>query len=282
MQITGFRLDRSVVTSPIDGIVLDRRVDVGQTIAATLQSPTLFVLAEDLGRMELLADVSEADIGYLCPGQPATFTVDAYRERQFRGTVRQIRNQPRTVRDVVTYTVVVDVRNEDRLLRPGMTADINIRVVQRQDVAKIVNAALRFRPPLPADETRSLLEALTWPPAPPPLVVSADIQTTRAAAESKARIGRSTASVPADFAVNPPPIDPVKATLWQYVGEKWQPRGVWTWFTDNRETAVYTGDGEAGKFVVEARKQLSSRSRLQEVIMFSRPENRVSMLMRKK
>ncbi|MBI4578226.1 MAG: efflux RND transporter periplasmic adaptor subunit [Planctomycetes bacterium] len=275
VRLTAYRLDRSVITSPIDGVVLDRRVDAGQTIAATLQSPALFVLAEDLSRMQLLADVSEADIGYLCPGQSVTFTVDAYRDRRFEGTVMQIRNQPRTVRDVVTYTVVVDVRNEDRLLRPGMTADVSVRIIRREDVLKIANTALRFRPPLSPDDTRALLAQVDWPPAPPPLKVAADLQATQAAGTAQ--------TAPGDFVANPPPIDPVQATLWEYVDRRFKPRGVWTLFTDNRETAVYTGaDAVGGEFVTEARKPEPGRSRLHDAIVLSRPENRVGILTRKK
>ena len=97
VDLTKYGLGKTEIVSPIDGIVLDRRVDVGQTIAAALMTPELFVLAEDLSRMDLLADVSEADVGYICPGQRTTFTVNAYRDREFSGTVRQIRNQPHTI-----------------------------------------------------------------------------------------------------------------------------------------------------------------------------------------
>lgn len=266
VNLTQYRLERTVVTSPIDGIVLDRRVDAGQTIAATLQAPVLFVLAEELGRMELLADVSEADVGFLCPGQKASFTVNAYRDRSFPGVVRQIRNQPKAINNVVTYTVVIDVENQEHLLRPGMPADVTIRVVHRDEVSKVSNAALRFRPPLPPDETRRLLESVTWPDPPPPVTVS----------ESPA-----TAAHPEEISFVPPPIEPAKATLWQYVDEAWKPLPVWTLFTDNRETAVVTAADESDlAFAVEIHKKEGSRSMLQEAIMLARPENRGAVLTR--
>lgn len=268
VKLAEYRLDRSVITSPIDGVVLDRQVDVGQTIAATLQSPVMFILAEDLTRMELLADVSEADIGYLTPGQSARFTVNAYRDRTFPGTVMQIRNQPRTIRDVVTYTVVIDVGNRDRLLRPGMPADVNIQVLHRDRIDKVPNAALRFRPPLPPDETRRLLETMKWADPPEPMRVSAELPTTR----------------PDELTVLPPPIEPAQATLWRFVGGVWQPVGVWTLFTDNRETAVVLPSDladDAG-FAVEVQQVTSSASRLQEAIMMARPENRMRVLERSK
>ncbi len=168
VSLTAYTLKRAVITSPIDGTVLDRRVDVGQTVAATLQTPVMFVLAEDLAQMDLLADVSEADIGYVSPGQPVTFTVNTFRGRTFRGEVGQIRNEPHTVGDVVNYTVVISVRNDHYLFRPGMPADVTIQIVQQDDTVKIANGALRFRPPLTPDEVRRQIAELTWPAAPAP------------------------------------------------------------------------------------------------------------------
>ncbi len=261
VQLARYRLDRTVITSPIDGIVLDRRVDVGQTLAATLQTPVLFVLAEDLAKMELLTDVSEADVGYICPGQEATFTVNAYRGRTFRGRVRQVRNQPNSSGSVVTYTVVVSLANPDHLLRPGMPADVSIEIVRRDAVTRIANSALRFRPPLPPDEVRKLLEGLTWPPPPPAIEVTAS---------------RPAATGPAELSIRPPPIEPAKATLWRYAAEAWTPVPIWTVFTDNRETAVAAGPGvdEETAFVTEARRKDASGSTFQKAIMLSRPENR--------
>jgi HlyD family secretion protein len=134
------------VLSPIDGIVISRNVDVGQTVAASLQAPILFVIAEDLRKMQVDASVSEADVGRLRPGMGASFTVDAFPGRRFKGTVRQIRNASQTVQNVVTYTAVIDVANPELELRPGMTASVTFVQAERDDVLRVPNAALRFRP----------------------------------------------------------------------------------------------------------------------------------------
>jgi HlyD family secretion protein len=135
------------IVSPIDGTVISRNVDVGQTVAASLQAPTLFVLAEDLKKMQVDTSVAEADIGKLKDGMDATFTVDAYPGKRFRGRVREIRNSPQTVQNVVTYDAVVDVANPDLELRPGMTANVTFVWAERQEVVRVPNAGLRFRPP---------------------------------------------------------------------------------------------------------------------------------------
>ena len=134
------------IISPIDGTVISRSVDVGQTVAASLQAPTLFVIAEDLAKMQVDTSVAEADIGKLRDGMEASFTVDAFPGRRFRGTVRQIRNAPQTVQNVVTYDAVVDVANKDLELRPGMTANVSFVFADRSDVLRVPNAGLRFRP----------------------------------------------------------------------------------------------------------------------------------------
>ncbi len=140
-------LHYATVTSPIDGVVVSRDVDVGQTVAASLQAPTLFTIAQDLTQMQLEAAVDEADIGQIKEGQKATFTVDAYPFRTFGGTVHQIRLAPEVVQNVVTYTVVILVENPDKILLPGMTANVSILVDEARDVLKIPAAALRFQPP---------------------------------------------------------------------------------------------------------------------------------------
>ena len=133
--------------SPINGIVISRNVDVGQTVAASLQAPTLFTIAEDLGKMQVHAAVSEADVGRLEPGMTATFVVDAYPDRKFKGVIRQIRDAPQTLQNVVTYDAVVDVDNGDCPLKPGMTANVTFVYAERKGVLRIPSAALRFRPP---------------------------------------------------------------------------------------------------------------------------------------
>jgi HlyD family secretion protein len=143
-------LSRCTIYSPVDGTVISRNVDVGQTVAASLSAPTLFVIANDLAQMQIDANVSEADIGNIEEGQPVTFTVDAFPDRKFTGRVMQIRNSPTTVQNVVTYDTVIGVGNPDLKLRPGMTANASIITAQRSGVLKIPNAALRFRPQEPS------------------------------------------------------------------------------------------------------------------------------------
>lgn len=135
------------IVSPVDGVVVSRNVDVGQTVAASFQTPTLFVIAEDLTKMQVNANVSEADIGTVRAGQTASFSVDAYPERSFQGVVSQVRNSPLNVQNVVTYDVVIDADNADSALRPGMTANVDIVTGRRENVLRVPTAALRFRPP---------------------------------------------------------------------------------------------------------------------------------------
>lgn len=140
-------LDRCTIEAPVDGVVISRNVDVGQTVAASLQAPTLFVIANDLTRMQIDANVAEADVGGVEVGQDVDFTVDAFPYRTFRGKVMQVRNAPITVQNVVTYDTVIEVNNPDLKLKPGMTANVSIIIARRENALKIPNAALRFRPP---------------------------------------------------------------------------------------------------------------------------------------
>ena len=140
-------LARTVIAAPSDGVVIGRDVDRGQTVAASLEAPTLFTIAQDLRQMEVHAKVDEADIGQIRVGQRASFTVDAHPGRTFSGTVQQIRKAPEVVENVVTYTVVLSAQNADLALLPGMTAMIQVVVEEVEDVLKVPNAAVRFRPP---------------------------------------------------------------------------------------------------------------------------------------
>ncbi len=139
-------LDYTTIVSPIDGTVISRNVDVGQTVAASFQAPTLFVIAQDLRRMQVDTNVGEADVGRLTPGMKAAFTVDAYPNKQFTGKLRQIRNAAQTLQNVVTYDAVIDVENPDLLLRPGMTANVVFVAAQKDNVVRLRNGALRFQP----------------------------------------------------------------------------------------------------------------------------------------
>jgi HlyD family secretion protein len=143
-------LDHCTITSPIDGIVISRNVDVGQTVAASLQAPVIFTIANDLAKMQIDANVAEADVGGVAIDQDVEFTVDAFPSQTFHGKVVQVRNAPITVQNVVTYDTVIGVSNLDLKLKPGMTANVSIVSAHRDDVLKIPNGALRFRM---ADET---------------------------------------------------------------------------------------------------------------------------------
>lgn len=142
-------LANSVIRSPIAGTVIQRSIDAGQTVAASLNTPTLFVIAKDLSRMQIEAAVDETDIGQIRQGQQVRFSVQSYPEQTFTGSVRQIRLQPTTVQNVVTYTVIVAADNVQGLLLPGMTATVDFVVAQAEDVLLVPSAALRFRPAVP-------------------------------------------------------------------------------------------------------------------------------------
>jgi len=143
-------LAHCTIYAPVDGIVISRNVDVGQTVAASMNAPVLFQIANNLSNMQIDANVSEADVGAVEEGEQASFTVDAYPNRTFTGRVVQIRNSPITVQNVVTYDAVIGVTNADLKLKPGMTATVSITTAQRTNALKIPNAALRFRPPEPS------------------------------------------------------------------------------------------------------------------------------------
>lgn len=138
-------LGYATITSPVDGTVISRQVDVGQTVAASFQTPDLFEIAEDLSKMQIETAVSEADIGMITEGLPVTFTVDAYPTQTFEGTVRQVRLSPTITSNVVVYTVVIDVDNSDLRLKPGMTAFVTILISEKTDVWKVQNSALILR-----------------------------------------------------------------------------------------------------------------------------------------
>jgi HlyD family secretion protein len=136
----------SVIRSPVSGVVVDRSVDVGQTVAASLQTPTLFKIAQDLSKMQIDANFAEADIGSIRVGQAVKFTVDAFPNRNFQGVVRLVRLNPTNQQNVITYDVIINVSNPEQILMPGMTAYVSLAVAERKDVLVVPNAALRFKP----------------------------------------------------------------------------------------------------------------------------------------
>jgi len=166
-----FNLENTTIRAPIDGVVISRSVDVGQTVAASLQAPTLFTIAQDLTRMQIETSVDESFIGQVREGNPVSFTVFAYPERTFTGTLAQVRLEPVVEAGVVKYNCIVHVENDDLALKPGMTATVSIDVERRSDVLKVPNAALRFVPDLPETELERVRkqlqhgEAILWTPA---------------------------------------------------------------------------------------------------------------------
>jgi HlyD family secretion protein len=153
-------LDYTTIHAPIDGVVISRDVDVGQTVAASLQAPTLFTIANDLTRMQVEADVDEAFIGQVQEGQPVSFTVFAYPRREFSGSVAQVRLQPKVEAGVVKYNCIIHVNNADLALKPGMTATVSIEVAHRDNVLTVPNAALRYVPSWPQEELEQVRAGL--------------------------------------------------------------------------------------------------------------------------
>lgn len=147
LNLARVNLSYTNIISPIDGVVISRNVDVGQTVAASLQAPVLFTIAEDLRKMQVDTSISEGDVGRLQPGQRATFTVDAFAGQTFFGKIDSVRNAPTTVQNVVTYDAIIKVDNDDLKLRPGMTANVTVIYAQKDDVLAVPNTVLRFRPP---------------------------------------------------------------------------------------------------------------------------------------
>jgi HlyD family secretion protein len=217
------------IMSPIDGTVISRNVDVGQTVAASLQAPTLFVLAEDLKKMQVDTSVAEADIGKLKAGMDASFTVDAYPGKRFNGKVREIRNSPQTVQNVVTYDAVVDVANPDLELRPGMTANVSFVWAERQDVIRVPNAGLRFRPP-------------------------ADLVASRKAAGGAggagAQVGRGQGGAQGAGAARRPDPEPDRRTVWVLRPEGPAPVRIRVGVSDGSTTELLEGELHEGDRVV--------------------------------
>src|SRR5215207_3703841 len=146
LQLAEINLQHTTITSPIDGVVVSRDVNVGQTVAASLSAPTLFTIAQDLTQMQVIANIDQADIGLVEQAKSVAFTVDAFPGEEFKGAIQQMRLNPQNVQNVVTYNVVIDVANPEQKLKPGMTANLEITIDERNNVLKVPNAALRFTP----------------------------------------------------------------------------------------------------------------------------------------
>src|SRR5919107_4455608 len=146
LQLSEINLQHTTITSPIDGVVVSRDVNVGQTVAASLSAPTLFTIAQDLTQMQVIANIDQADIGLVEQAKSVSFTVDAFPSEEFKGSIQQMRLNPQNVQNVVTYNVVIDVSNPEQKLKPGMTANLTVTIDERNDVLKVPNSALRFAP----------------------------------------------------------------------------------------------------------------------------------------
>jgi HlyD family secretion protein len=212
-------LTKTVIRSPIDGIVISRAVDVGQTVAASLQAPTLFTLAADLGQMQLSASIDESDVGSIREGQPVTFRVDAYPNDHFAGVVRQVRLNPTVEQNVVTYAAIVTARNPQLKLKPGMTASLSVEIARRDGVLRVPSSALRFKP------NAALLDALG----------QADQPSATAGPRPVAMTSSSTANH--------------TGTIWTYDGGRLTPVQVEVGLTDTQYTEIQSGDLREGESI---------------------------------
>jgi HlyD family secretion protein len=217
-QTTRVNLNRTVIRSPVDGVILTRSIEPGQTVAASLQAPTLYTIAADLRNMRLKASNDESDLGSIKTGQLVTFRVDAYPNDTFRGRVEQIRLTPVIESNVVTYAAMISAPNPELKLKPGMTATLNVETARKDDVLRVPSAALRFRP------TAAMLAALGGP--------EADSGAQGAKAKPTATAGRSTT--------------PAQATLWVYDGDSLSPVKVTAGISDATFTEIVAGDIQEG------------------------------------
>jgi HlyD family secretion protein len=227
-------LSYSVIRSPVSGVVVDREVDVGQTVAASLQTPTLFKIAQDLSKMQIDSNFAEADIGGIRVGQTVRFTVDAFADRRFRGEVKQIRLNPTTVSNVVTYDVVVNVNNPEKILLPGMTAYVNITVAERKDVLLVSNAALRYKP--------------------------ADSEIQKLPANPGSDAQKNAGSRPGGSQGGKPKRDAFSGKVYVMENGKLKPVSVTLGITDNRNTEIVGGELKAGDQVVIGEEQATDKS----------------------
>ena len=228
-------LSYSVIRSPVSGVVVDREVDVGQTVAASLQTPTLFKIAQDLSKMQIDTNFAEADIGGIQVGQTAHFTVDAFADRHFKGEVKQVRLNPTTVSNVVTYDVVVNVDNPEQMLLPGMTAYVNIAVAERKDVLLVPNAALRYKP------SNIELQKLAASPSP----------SVNPGSDARKNTGNRSSGSPG----GKPKRDTFSGKVYVLKNGKLKPLNVTLGITDNRNTEVAVGDLKEGDQVVIGEEQ---------------------------
>ena len=290
VRVAEVNLRYTVIVSPVDGVVISRSVDVGQTVSASLQAPTIYTIANDLTRMQVVANVDEADIGLISPEARTTFTVDAFPGEMFSGSLNQIRLNPLTQQNVVTYSVIVDVSNPELKLRPGMTANTTFTIAERTDALRLPNAALRFWPEgIPREKEREIIaQAMRGGSGAPPSEEAAPAETaaparsgglqaappersawrqgsdrgerTRNAAEG---LDKETGSAPASQlpavgeVIRFPVIrraGPKARVIWVLgTGGKPEPRVVKVGITDGSASEIVEGDLKAGETVIIGR-----------------------------
>lgn len=248
-------LQYTKIRSPIDGVVADRQYDVGQTVAASFQAPTLFTIAQDLTKMQIQADVDQADIGRIAIGQHASFTVDAYPEERFDGEIRQIRLNATVNQNVVTYPVIIEVNNPGEKLRPNMTANVTIDVAKVEDVLRIPNAAMRFKPEATGGEggegaggapsnARGSAASGDRPPAPP----SADRQAAVAGGQGATGVERAGEMLAQSRRGGPGKRN--MQTVYVMNGTELKPVEIRTGISDGRFTQVVEGELKEGDLIV--------------------------------
>lgn len=245
-EATQAQLDKCIIQSPIDGIVLQRYLDVGTTVNAAFQTPPLFLLAPSLDRMKVNAKVSESDIVHIDVGQKARFTVEGRQRVRFAGRILHKRNQPEIVQGVTTYTVILEVDNDERqTLLPGMSVNVEIECVNRPNALCIANKALRFKPPASIEQRQALVDALVWPEEP------------------KAEDGS-------------PALYCKRTHLWQYneTDGNWRAVPIWIGVTDNVNTEILLGAKPGDEFVREFADSSSGGFSLKEAIKLASPDNR--------
>ncbi|HEV7919181.1 MAG TPA: efflux RND transporter periplasmic adaptor subunit, partial [Thermoanaerobaculia bacterium] len=238
------------IVSPIDGVVVDRQYDVGQTVAASFQAPTLFSIAQDLTKMQVQADVDQSDIGRVQVGQPARFTVDAYPDEEFRGRIAQIRLNAQVNQNVVSYPVIIEVSNPGERLRPKMTANVTIDVANVGNVLRIPNAALRFKPADPKDvvggEKASATSTASSDNAP-----QGEERAARQMGQRRRGLGGAAGAMEAGGVGGPAPSKPKRPQTIYTMGEdkKLHPVQVRTGISDGRYTQVVDGDIKPGDLI---------------------------------
>jgi HlyD family secretion protein len=242
LRVAQTNLDYTIIRAPINGTVVNRSIDIGQTVAASLQAPTLFTIALDLTKMQVYAKTDEGDVGQIRPGHSAEFQVDAFPKEVFHGVVRQVRMNATTVQNVVTYDTIVDFDNPDLKLFPGMTAYISIPVASANDVTKIPNAALRYKPELPPDALQELYRKNS-------IVVSPPAQASRSAEVHPERPGAAPRERPAPNSNGNN--GSAAAIVWKILADKsLQPVQIHVGLTDHAYTALTSGDIQPGDQLV--------------------------------